>query len=171
MQNYFELFDLETSFFIDEAALKSSYQLEISRFHPDNFATRGEPEKLQALQNTSLLNSAYNALKAPLSRASYLLKLQGVDAFDEKDTVMEEAFLIFQIELRDELEAIEEKKDSLGLDDFIERIDSFIEEKIELISEAYNLSSDQQVIKMHVRELKFFDQLYKEANSLMDEWF
>ena len=57
------------------------------------------------------------------------------------------------------------------MDDFIERIDSFIEEKIESISEAYNLSSDQQLIKRHVRELKFFDQLYKEANALMDEWF
>ena len=170
MQNYFELFDLETSFFIDESALKRSYQLEISRFHPDNFATKSEPEKLQALQNTSLLNSAYSVLKAPLSRATYLLKLEGMNAFDEKDTAMEEGFLISQIELRDELEAIEEKKDSLGLDDFIERVDSFIEEKIESISEAYNLSSDQQLIKMHVRELKFFDQLYKEANALMDEW-
>ena len=171
MQNYFELFDLETSFFIDETELKRSYQVEVSRFHPDNFATKSEPEKLQALQNTSLLNSAYSALKTPLNRATYLLKLEGMDAFDEKDTVMEEGFLISQIELRDKLEGIEEKKDSLGLDDFIEHIDSFIEEKIELISEAYNLSSDQQVIKMHVRELKFFDQLYKEANSLMDEWF
>ena len=170
MQNYFELFDLETSFFIDEAVLKRSYQVEISRFHPDNFATKSEPEKLQALQNTSLLNSAYSALKTPLGRATYLLKLKGVDAFDEKDTVMEEGFLISQIELRDELEAIEEIKDSLGLDDFIERVDSFIEDKIESISEAYNLSSDQQLIKMHVRELKFFDQLYKEANALMDEW-
>ena len=171
MQNYFELFDLETSFFIDEAVLKRSYQVEISRFHPDNFATKSEPEKLQALQNTSLLNSAYSVLKAPLSRATYLLKLEGMNAFDEKDTAMEEGFLISQIELRDELETIEEKKDSLGLDDFIERVDSFIEEKIESISEAYNLSSDQQLIKMHVRELKFFDQLYKEANALMDEWF
>ena len=171
MQNYFELFDLETSFFIDESALKRSYQLEISRFHPDNFAAKSEPEKLQALQNTSLLNSAYSVLKAPLSRATYLLKLEGMNAFDEKDTAMEEGFLISQIELRDELETIEEKKDSLGLDDFIERVDSFIEEKIESISEAYKLSSDQQLIKMHVRELKFFDQLYKEANALMDEWF
>ena len=170
MQNYFELFDLKTSFFIDEAVLKRSYQLEISRFHPDNFASKSEPEKLQALQNTSLLNSAYSALKTPLSRATYLLKLEGMDAFDEKDTAMEEGFLLSQIELRDELETIEEKKDSLGLDDFIERVDSFIEEKIESISEAYNLSSDQQLIKMHVRELKFFDQLYKEANELMDEW-
>jgi molecular chaperone HscB len=171
MQNYFELFDLETSFFIDEAVLKRSYQVEISRFHPDNFVTKSEPEKLQALQNTSLLNSAYSALKTPLSRATYLLKLEGMDAFDEKDTAMEEGFLLSQIELRDELEAIEENKNNLGLDDFIERVDSFIEEKIELISEAYNLSSDQLVIKMHVRELKFFDQLYKEANALMDEWF
>ncbi len=171
MQNYFELFDLETSFFIDESSLKRSYQSEISRFHPDNFATKSEPEKLQALQNTSLLNSAYSVLKAPLSRATYLLKLEGMNAFDEKDTAMEEGFLISQIELRDELEVIEEKKDSLGLDDFIERVDSFIEEKIESISEAYNLSSDQQLIKMHVRELKFFDQLYKEANVLLDEWF
>ena len=89
----------------------------------------------------------------------------------KKIQLWRKGFLISQIELRDKLEDIEEKKDSLGLDDFIERIDSFIEEKIELISEAYNLSSDQQVIKMHVRELKFFDQLYKEANSLMDEWF
>jgi molecular chaperone HscB len=171
MQNYFELFDLETSFFIDEAVLKRSYQVEISRFHPDNFVTKSEPEKLQALQNTSLLNSAYSALKTPLSRATYLLKLEGMDAFDEKDTAMEEGFLLSQIELRDELEAIEENKNNLDLDDFIERVDSFIEEKIELISEAYNLSSDQLVIKMHVRELKFFDQLYKEANALMDEWF
>ncbi len=171
MQNYFELFDLETSFFIDEAVLKRSYQVEISRFHPDNFVTKSEPEKLQALQNTSLLNSAYSALKTPLSRATYLLKLEGMDAFDEKDTAMEEGFLLSQIELRDELEAIEENKNNLGLDDFIERVDSFIEEKIESISEAYNLSSDQLVIKMHVRELKFFDQLYKEANALMDEWF
>ena len=171
MQNYFELFDLETSFFIDEAVLKRSYQLEISRFHPDNFTSKSEPEKLQALQNTSLLNSAYSTLKTPLSRATYLLKLEGMDAFDEKDTVMDEGFLLSQIELRDKLEAIEENKNNLGLDDFIERVDSFIEEKIELISEAYNLSSDQQLIKRHVRELKFFDQLYKEANALMDEWF
>ena len=171
MQNYFELFDLETSFFIDEAVLKRSYQSEISRFHPDNFVTKSEPEKLQALQNTSLLNSAYSALKTPLSRATYLLKLEGMDAFDEKDTAMEEGFLLSQIELRDELEAIEENKNNLGLDDFIERVDSFIEEKIESISEAYKLSSDQQLIKMHVRELKFFDQLYKEANALLDEWF
>ena len=170
MQNYFELFDLETSFFIDEFALKEAYRKEISRFHPDQYATKSESEKLQALQNTSLLNSAFKALKSSLNRAEYLLKLQGVDPFDEKDTVMDEHFLLSQIELREELEAIKESKDSLGLDDFIEKIKLQIDEKSQSIDRAFENNSDVMDIKKDVRELKFFDQLYNQANSLMDQW-
>ena len=170
MQNYFELFDLETSFFIDEVALKEAYRKEISRFHPDQYATKSESEKLQALQNTSLLNSAFKALKSSLNRAEYLLKLQGVDPFDEKDTVMDEHFLLSQIELREELEAIKESKDSLGLDDFIENIKLQIDEKSQSIYRAFEKNSDVMHIKKDVRELKFFDQLYNQANSLMDQW-
>jgi len=110
MQNYFELFDLETSFFIDESSLKEAYQREIARFHPDQFASRGDSEKLQALQNTSLLNTAFESIKSPLNRASYLLKLEGIDAFDERDTSMDHDFLISQIELREELELLRLKQ-------------------------------------------------------------
>ena len=170
MQNYFELFDLETSFFIDEVALKEAYRKEISRFHPDQYATKSESEKLQALQNTSLLNSAFKALKSSLNRAEYLLKLQGVDPFDEKDTVMDEHFLLSQIDLREELEAIKESKDSLSLDDFIENINLQIDKKSQAIYSAFEKNSDAMHIKKDVRELKFFDQLYNQANSLMDQW-
>ena len=106
MQNYFELFDLKTSFFVDDEALKKSYQTQVMRFHPDNFATKSQAEQLQALQNTSLVNSAYTALKTPLNRASYLLNLEHVNPFDEKDTNMDSNFLISQIELREQLENI-----------------------------------------------------------------
>ena len=169
MQNYFELFDLETSFFIDDDQLKAAYRREISRFHPDNYATKSESEKLQALQNTSLLNTAFTSLKTPLNRASYLLKMQGLDPFDERDTVMNHDFLMSQIDLREELEVIEEGRDSLGLEDFLERVDLHIEENTESIYKAFELNSDHMDIKMYVRELKFYDQLYKEANKLMDE--
>ncbi|MDP0560390.1 MAG: Fe-S protein assembly co-chaperone HscB [Candidatus Thioglobus sp.] len=169
MQNYFELFDLETSFFIDDDQLKAAYRREISRFHPDNYATKNESEKLQALQNTSLLNTAFTSLKTPLNRASYLLKMQGLDPFDERDTVMNHDFLMSQIDLREELEVIEEDRDSLGLEDFLERVDLHIEENTESIYKAFELNSDHMDIKMYVRELKFYDQLYKEANKLMDE--
>ena len=170
MQNYFELFDLETSFFVDDKALNKAYQAQVTRLHPDNFTTKSQAEKLQALQSTSLLNSAYTALKTPLNRASYLLNLEDVNPFDEKDTNMDADFLISQIELREQLEGIKEQQDSLALDDFIGRVQDFIRDNVALISEAFGRSRDLQEIKTLVRELKFYEQLNKEANILMDEW-
>ena len=170
MQNYFELFDLETSFFVDDEALKNAYQAQVTRFHPDNFATKSQKEQLQALQSTSLLNSAYTALKTPLNRASYLLNLEDVNPFDEKDTNMDTNFLVSQIELREQLERIKEQQDKLALDDFIERVQKFIRDNVASISEAFTQSRDLQEIKTLVRELKFYEQLNKEANILMDEW-
>ncbi|MBT7934359.1 MAG: Fe-S protein assembly co-chaperone HscB, partial [Thiotrichales bacterium] len=151
MQNYFELFDLETSFFISDSNLKDSYRREIARFHPDKFASKTDSEKLQALQNTSLLNTAFEMIKSPLNRASYLLKLDGVDPFDEKDTAMDHDFLISQIELREELEVIESKTDTGKLDDFIDRIESHVQSKVESISNAFKDTSDTLEIKKDVR--------------------
>ena len=170
MQNYFELFDLKTSFFVDDEALKKAYQAQVTRFHPDNFATKSQAEQLQALQNTSLVNSAYTALKTPLNRACYLLNLEDVNPFDEKDTNMDANFLISQIELRELLENIKEQQDNLALDNFIERVQDFIKDNVASISEAFTQLRDLQEIKTLVRELKFYDQLNKEANILMDEW-
>ena len=132
MQNYFELFDLETSFFIDESSLKEAYQREIARFHPDQFASRGDSEKLQALQNTSLLNTAFESIKSPLNRASYLLKLEGIDAFDERDTSMDHDFLISQIELREELELLRLKQNPDDLEDYLDKVEEQIQSKIDL---------------------------------------
>ena len=170
MQNYFELFDLKTSFFVDDKALKKAYQTQVTRFHPDNFATKSQAEKLKALQNTSLVNSAYTTLKTPLNRASYLLNLEDVNPFDEKDTNMDANFLVSQIELREQLESIKEQQDNLALDDFIERVQDFVKDNVVSISEAFTQSLDLQEIKTLVRELKFYEQLNKEANILMDEW-
>ena len=170
MQNYFELFDLETSFFISDSILKDSYRREIARFHPDKFASKTDSEKLQALQNTSLLNTAFESIKSPLNRASYLLKLEGVDPFDEKDTAMEHDFLTSQIELREELELIESKKETDQLEDFIDRIESHVQYKIEVISNAFKDCNDVLEIKKDVRELKFYEQLAKESSKIMNEW-
>jgi len=170
MQNYFELFDLETSFFVDDEALNKAYQAQVIRFHPDNFANKSQPEQLKALQSTSLLNSAYTVLKTPLNRASYLLNLEGLDPFDEKDTNMDANFLVSQIELREQLEDIKELQDNTVLDNFIERVQDFINDNVASISEAFRQSGDLQEIKKLVRELKFYEQLKKEANRLMDEF-
>ncbi|SVE46486.1 uncharacterized protein METZ01_LOCUS499340 [marine metagenome] len=78
--------------------------------------------------------------------------------------------MLSQIELREQLEGIKEQQDSLALDEFIERVQDFINDNVASISEAFMQSKDLQEIKTLVRELKFYDQLNKEANILMDEW-
>ena len=170
VQNFFELFDLKKSFNLDENVLLRAYQREISRFHPDKFSTNSESDQLQALQNTALINSAYSTLKSPLNRAEYILNMEGINPFDEMDTSMDSNFLLSQIELREDLEFIKEQKDSQALDDFIHRIKSFIKDNVLSISDAFTNLWDLKLATMLVRELKFYEQLNKDANSLMDEW-
>jgi len=170
VQNFFELFDLKKSFNLDENVLLRAYQREISRFHPDKFSTSSESDQLQALQNTALINSAYNTLKSPLNRAEYILNIEGINPFDEMDTSMDSNFLLSQIELREDLEFIKEQKDSQALDDFIHRIKSFIKDNVLSISDAFTNLWDLKLATILVRELKFYEQLNTDANSLMDEW-
>jgi len=169
MQNYFELFSLDVNFAIDLASLERSYQSQIAKFHPDNFVTKSDKEKTFALQNTSLVNTAYETLKSPLLRATYLLELEGVNAFDEKDTQMDMNFLMGQITLREKLESIESNKDDLELDDFIENINKKIKNNVEQIQQLFKVDEFIK-IKNLVRELKFYMQLNTQANQLMDEW-
>jgi len=169
MQNYFELFSLDVDFAIDLTSLEQAYQSKISVFHPDKFVTKSDKEKTIALQNTSLINTAYDTLKSPLLRATYLLELQEINAFDEKDTQMDMDFLISQIALREQLESLEADKDELALDDFIEQVSQKVTQNIEQINQLFELD-DFSKIKNLVRELKFYTQLNTQANQLMDEW-
>jgi molecular chaperone HscB len=120
------------------------------------------------VQNTSLINSAFDTLKSPLLRATYLLELQGIDAFDEKDTQMNVNFLISQIELRESLEAIKAEENEMALDDFIADVGGKIKINIEQIQVFFKENSLDK-IKNLVRELKFYIQLNTQANQLMDE--
>jgi len=169
MQNYFELFSLDAGFAINLTSLEQAYQSQISIFHPDNFVTNSDKEKSIALQNTSLINTAYDTLKAPLLRATYLLELQDINAFDEKDTQMDMEFLMNQIALRERLESLEANKDELELDDFIEQVSQKVTQNIEQISQLFEIK-ELDKIKNLVRELKFYTQLNTQANQLMDEW-
>lgn len=169
MQNYFELFSLEVSFDIDLKTLEGVYQAQIAQQHPDKFVSKSKKEQSLALQNTCLINTAFDTLKSPLLRATYLLELQGINAFDEKDTQMEVDFLMSQIELREALETIEKTKDEMKLDNFIENINNKVKRNIAKIKQSFETNALND-IKNLVRELKFYTQLNTQANQLMDEW-
>jgi molecular chaperone HscB len=82
-QNYFDLFGLDVGFSIDRAALDTAFRELQKEYHPDRFAHKSDAEQRKAVQNSAYLNTAYDALKSPLSRAQYLLSLQGVPTGEE----------------------------------------------------------------------------------------
>ena len=119
--NYFELFHLAPSFVLDANQLAVQYRQLQQQYHPDRYAAASDGERLQALQQASDVNAAYQTLKDPLSRAEYLLTLQGLDIRDEQQTLQDPEFLMQQLDWREELEALREAGGDAAVTAFAER--------------------------------------------------
>ena len=72
MKNFFEIFSLPQNFALDLDALEKQHLTFQQQFHPDNSSTAD-------IEQSILINDAYKILSAPISRASYILKLNGID--------------------------------------------------------------------------------------------
>ena len=88
---YFEVFSLPRKLVIDTAALEKQFYAMSRRLHPDRFASRPAAEQEEALRQSSLLNDAYRALKDPILRTQYLLKLEGVELEEQSKAATDEA--------------------------------------------------------------------------------
>jgi len=97
-QTYFELFGLPQSYALDRNRLDTAYRELQNTVHPDRFAAQPEADQRVAMQWATQVNEAYQTLRHSVSRGVYLLKLQGIDAFDAANTKMAPAFLMRQIE-------------------------------------------------------------------------
>jgi len=100
-RNYFDLFGLPPRFRFDPAVLDAAYRKLQTEVHPDRFARGTDAERRIALQSSARVNEAYSALKDPVQRAQYLLRLHGVDAVGETDTRLPVEFLERQLERRE----------------------------------------------------------------------
>ncbi|MDJ0807817.1 MAG: co-chaperone HscB [Gammaproteobacteria bacterium] len=110
-KNYFELFGLPVDFIVDGDALAERYR-ELQRvIHPDRYANASEQERRLSMQGASRINEAFETLKDPITRGSYLLTLHGIQMDAQKETTQDMAFLMEQMELREELETIREQAD------------------------------------------------------------
>lgn len=103
-KNYFDLFGLPVGFVVDGGELASRYR-ELQRVvHPDRYANASDHERRLSMQGATRINEAFQVLKDPIARGRYLLSLQGIDIDAGKDTTTDAAFLMEQLELREELE-------------------------------------------------------------------
>lgn len=113
-QTYFELFGLKPVFDLDPAQLHSEQQRLQATYHPDRFVTADERERRLSVQMASLINQAYETLRDPVKRSRYLLEINGASIPDDSATTSDAAFLMEQIELREEIEACRHSEDALS---------------------------------------------------------
>ena len=104
MQNHFALFHLPLQFALDAAQLDAAYREVQNQVHPDKFVSVSDVEKRVAMQWATRANEAYHTLKSPFKRAAYLCELHGVDLQIESNTAMPTAFLMQQMDWREELD-------------------------------------------------------------------
>jgi len=89
--DYFTFFGLPRKLDLDVAALDKDFYELSRKLHPDLNAQAGSQEQDWSLQQSSLLNDAHRALKDPIKRTEYLLKLEGVELEEQSKTATEQA--------------------------------------------------------------------------------
>lgn len=164
--DYFTLFGFTPSYAIDSEQLVDRFQSLQRQYHPDRYATCTEQEKMQALQQAATINAAYQALRHPLKRAEYMLLLQGIDINNEQHTMHDSAFLMEQLELREELDNIENDthvSDLLVV--FIKNVKQMQSTRMALMVTQLNGEQWDQAADT-VRKLRFLDRLQQQAEQL-----
>ncbi len=74
--NHFAKFNLAIKFDLDLDDLENKYLNFQLKFHPDKLIS--DPDLEDKIQNSIAINEAYNILQNPISRAEYILKLNGI---------------------------------------------------------------------------------------------
>ncbi|MGX4642261.1 Fe-S protein assembly co-chaperone HscB [Massilia sp. SYSU DXS3249] len=162
MQNHFELFGLPARFDVDTAALDAAYRDVQGRVHPDRFVNATDAEKRVAMQWATRANEAYQTLKNPQKRAQYLCELNGVDLQTESNTAMPMAFLMQQMEWREELGDARAAKDASSLDALDAQVRG--ERKQMLVQVGKQLDAgDFHAAAQGVRALMFLDKFGDEV--------
>jgi molecular chaperone HscB len=132
-----------------------------NRVHPDKFAHAGDAEKRVAMQWATRANEAYQTLRSPFKRAAYLCELNGIDLQTESNTAMPTAFLMQQMEWREELEEAKAEKDIDALTKLESELRRERNEELEKIGALLDEKKFEQA-GQGVRQLMFLEKFAQE---------
>ena len=115
--NYFEVFGLPRRLAVDAAELQRRFYELSRRHHPDFHHGASADEQAAALDASARLNAAYRALRDPIARIEYLVRLEEGRTTREGATVKPKAPPELLAEMFEIQEALAEAKAGGRLDD------------------------------------------------------
>lgn len=162
---HFALFDLQPAFRLDLDALGQRYRELVRGVHPDRFADAPEREQRVALERAAELNDAYQTLKSAPRRALYLLSLRG-QALPLEATVQDPEFLLQQMQLREELEDLQDSADLDGVAAFKRRLKAAQQQLEDSFADCWDDAARREQAERLVRRMQFLDKLAQEVRQL-----
>ena len=162
----FELFEIPAQFAQDRSVLDAKWKDLQREVHPDKFAAQGAAAQRIAMQWSVRINEAYNRLKDPLKRATYLCELNGAPIEAHTNTAMPPAFMMMQIEWREALEEVETVEE-------LEKIELqtayYKREQLSKIEQFIDVKHDYAAAANEVRALMFVARFVGEIEARLDK--
>jgi len=122
--NYFELFDLEVCFQLDEQVLKTKYYKLSRKWHPDFFTQESEDRQAEVAVMSEKINQAYKVLSDRESRFKYILELHGkIGGTDNQ--VMPADFLMEMMDINETIMDLQMDFDQQRYDEVLSEIQTF----------------------------------------------
>ena len=163
----FELFGLPERFAQDRAVLDARWKELQREAHPDRFAAQGASAQRVAMQWSVRINEAYQRLKNPIRRASYLCELNGSPIEAENNTAMPGDFLVQQMEWR---EALEDVADEAGLDALRDEVDAGRARALSSLDRLIDDKGDYPGAARQVRALMFIERFAEDIDAKAAQW-
>ena len=164
--NDFEIFDLAPAYALDRDALDQRWKDLQREAHPDRFAAADAQAQRLAMQWSVRINEAYQRLKDPLKRAAYLCELNGAPIQAENNTAMPAAFLMQQMQWREDLEEAE------TIDQLQRMADEVAATRKGMLSDLQQTADVQRdfaSLAGHVRALMFVERFVHDVEDRLDQ--
>lgn len=162
----FELFGVSERFAQEGGHLTARWKELQREAHPDKFAAQGAAAQRLAMQWSVRINEAYQRLKNPLKRASYLCERRGERIDAETNTAMPASFLQQQIELRELLD------EATSLQDYEQIHAKSLCNKRSVLSKIERLidvDKDFKTAAQEVRSLMFIERFINEVTHRIEQ--
>jgi molecular chaperone HscB len=157
--NYFDFYEIEEKFFIDEEALKQKFYALSKKYHPDFHASKSEEEQDKLLELSSINNQAYKALQNFNSRLEHILFNKGVLITDEKYALAPD-FLMEMMEINESIMDLSMEPDAAkvqSLKSEVEAMNADINDSLYVAAKSYDENAESREASL----LKIKDLYYR----------
>lgn len=160
--DHFQRLGLGRGFAIETAELDRRYFALQRQLHPDRFVKKTPRERAVSQSQAASLNDAYETLRDPLSRAVYLLRLQGIELEPASgQTISDPALLMEAMEMR---EALAEAADDRAVQAVAADVESQRKAGFDLLAKVF-AQNDTATARTQTLRLKYLGKLAEDIRA------